>query len=48
VTGPESSAIVAVEILMEEDVIAEMRIGLEFFRAAEDRPPPLRIAQEKP
>ena len=38
--GAESRAVVAVEIFVEQHVIAEMRIALKFLRAAKDRPPP--------
>ena len=45
--GPDAGAIVAVKILVEEDVIAEVRIGLKFLRATEYRPPAMLVAQEQ-
>src|SRR5579872_5799592 len=44
--GSDAGGIVAMEILVEQEMIAEMRIGLEFFRASENGPPPLRVAQK--
>src|SRR5258708_33399220 len=37
--GPEARAVVAVEVLVEQDVILPLGIGLEFLRAAVHRPP---------
>ena len=45
--GAQPGAIVAVEILVEQNVIAEMRIGLKFLRAAKYRPAAMLVAQEK-
>src|SRR5262249_23408362 len=42
-----AAAIVAVEIFMEQDVILEMRIGLKFLVAAENRAPAICPAQKK-
>ena len=39
VTGAQPGAVVAVEVLVEEDVVAPMRIGLELLAAAVDRAP---------
>ena len=39
-------AIVAVEVFMEQDVVLEMRIGLKFFVAAENRTSTIGTAQE--
>ena len=39
--GAEPGAVVAVEVLVEEHVVAPVRIGLEFLRAAVDRAPSL-------
>src|SRR5207344_2522717 len=46
VTRTESRAIVAMEVFVEQDVVAPMRVGLELFRPAEHRSPTLLIAQE--
>src|SRR5687767_4180831 len=46
VARAEAGAVVAVEILIERNAIAPVRVLLELFRAAEHRPPPRRIAQE--
>jgi len=48
VTGAEPGTIVPVEVFIEEDVVAPGRIALEFFGAAIDGPPALRVAQENP
>src|SRR5208283_2145934 len=37
--GPEARAVIAVEVLVEQDVILPLGIGLEFLRAAVHRPP---------
>ena len=34
VTGPQAGPVIAVEVLVEEDVVAPIRVGLEFFRSA--------------
>ena len=45
--GAQAGAVVAVEILVEQDVIAEVRIGLEFLSGSESRPAAVLIAQER-
>src|ERR1700737_1921745 len=35
--GPDAGAVVAVEILVEQQIVAPVRIGLEFLRPAEHR-----------
>ena len=47
VAGPEPRAVVAVEVLVEQDQIAPVRIVLELGRPAVDRPPSIGIAQER-
>jgi hypothetical protein len=42
----ESGAIVAMEVFVEEDEVAPVRIGLEFLRAVVDEPPSMVIAGE--
>ena len=44
----DAAAVVAVEILVKEHVIAEMRIGLQFVAIAEDGSPTGFIPQEEP
>ncbi len=46
--GPEPGAVVAVEVLVEEHVVAPVRIGLEFLRGAVDGAPSLPVAGEHP
>src|SRR5688572_7222464 len=46
VTSADSGAFVAVEIFVEWDQIAPMRVVLELFRAAENRPSLICILQE--
>src|SRR5262249_23489792 len=46
VTGADARAIVAVEILVEQDQITPVRIGLEFFHRSINRPATFRIAQK--
>ena len=41
--GAEAGAVVAVEVLVEQDVIAEVRIDLQPLGAAEDGPPALLV-----
>ena len=48
VTRAEPRAVVAVEVFVEQDQVAPVRIVLELFRAAVDRPPAVRIPQEDP
>src|SRR5205823_4438469 len=40
-------AVVAVEVLVEEQVVAEVRIALQLLRLAERRPAAVSIAQEE-
>ena len=47
-TGAQPGAVVAVEVLVEQDMIAPVRIVLERRRAAVDRPVTIRVAQEDP
>ena len=47
-TGPEFRAVIAVEVLVEKDVILPIGIGLEFLYAAVHRPPSGFIPQEDP
>src|SRR5271167_5173961 len=47
-TGPEARAVIAVEVLVEQDVILPVGIGLEFLRASVHRPPAGFIPQEDP
>src|SRR4030095_8509999 len=42
----DTSAVVAVEVFVEQDEIAPERIALEYLRAAVDGPPAVLIAQE--
>ena len=44
--GAETSAVVAMEIFVEEEIVAEVGIGLEFFAAAEDGAAAGRVAKE--
>ena len=46
VAGADAGAVVAVEVFMERDEVAPMGIVLEFFRAAEDRPAAMLVAQK--
>ena len=46
VAGAEAGAVVAVEVLMERNVVTPVRILLELFRAAEHRTLTGVIAQE--
>src|ERR1700682_6068588 len=43
----QTRPIVTVEVFIKEDVVAEMRITLEFLSAAKYRPPALLVPQEK-
>ena len=47
VAGAEPGAVVAVEVLVEQDQVAPVRIVLELRRAAVHRPPPVVVAQER-
>src|SRR4029077_7400781 len=44
--GAESGAIVAMEVFEEEDVVAPVRIALEFIRAAINWPATMLVASE--
>ena len=44
--GAEARTVVAVEVLVEEDQVAPMRILLELGRPSIDRPLPIGVAQE--
>ena len=46
VAGAETGAVVAVEVLVEQEEIAPVRILLELPRAAVDGPPALAVLQE--
>src|SRR5438552_2085117 len=46
VAGPEPGAGVAVEVLVEEDEVPPVRIGLKLVDTTEDRPPPILITDE--
>ena len=48
VAGAEALARVAVEVLVEQDVIAEVRIALEALVPAVERPPPALVADPRP
>ena len=37
--GSQSGAVITMKVLVEQDMIAEMRIALEFFGAANPPPP---------
>ena len=47
VAGAEPCSIVAVEILVEQDQVAPVRIFLEFLCASVDRPTAIRVAKER-
>jgi L-ribulose-5-phosphate 3-epimerase UlaE len=44
--GPDTSTVVPMEIFIEQDVIAPMRIVLQSIRSAEHRTFPLGILEE--
>src|SRR5215469_7759158 len=46
--GSQARTIVAVEIFVEEDVVAPVRILLELLRCSVHRPLAVRIAREEP
>lgn len=48
VTGAQPGTIVAMEVFVEADVVAPMRIVLELLRAAVDGSSAMRVAQENP
>ena len=45
--GAEAGAVIAVEVFVKEDVIAEIRIRLKLFRVSKDRPASVGVLQEK-
>src|SRR5262249_23253661 len=47
-TGTKSGSVVAVEVLIEQQVISPSGVALEFLSAAEDRPAAILIAQKNP
>ena len=47
VAGPDTPAVIAVEILVERDPVAEPWVGLEVGVVAEDRPRAGGVAQEQ-
>ena len=47
VAGAETCPIVAVEIFVEQDQVAPVRIFLELLRASVHRPPAVRVAKER-
>ena len=48
VAGAQPGAVVAVEVLVEQDVVAPVGIGLELLRAAVDGSPAVLVTQEDP
>src|SRR4029453_16484566 len=46
VTGADASSVVAVEVLVEEQQIAPVRVGLEFLSAAVDGTATIGVPQE--
>src|SRR5438552_7835353 len=46
VARPNAGAVVAMKVLVEIDMVAPSRFGLEFLKAAEDRPPPVFCPEE--
>src|SRR4051794_6631641 len=46
VARAQARTVVAVEVLVEEQMVAPVRVDLDFLRPAEDRPPALLVAQE--
>src|SRR5918994_7629497 len=44
--GADARAVIAVEILVERNQVAPVRIALKLLGAAEDRPPPVLIARK--
>jgi len=46
VARPQASAVISVKVLVEQDVILPVRIGLEFLRSSVHRPPAGFILQE--
>src|ERR1700680_1541279 len=48
VASPKARAVISVEVLIEQNVVLPVRIGLEFLRASAHRSPARLIAQEDP
>src|SRR6202000_3032622 len=48
VAGAQARAVVAMEVLIEQDVILPLGIGLELLRASVHRPTPRFVTQEDP
>jgi len=46
VTRSKPGAVIPMEVLVEQDVVAPVRVGLEFLRSTVDRPPATLVAQE--
>src|SRR5689334_23857362 len=46
VTRPNAGAVVAMKVFVEINVVAPLRLGLEFLKASEHRPPPAFRPQE--
>src|SRR5262249_1710393 len=46
VTRPQSCAVIAMEVFMEQNVVAPVRVGLELLGAAVDRPRAFFVTQE--
>src|SRR6516225_10446188 len=46
VTGPDAGAIVAMEVLVEQEIVPPVRISLEFSGAAKNRPAAAPVLQE--
>jgi len=44
--GPDASSVVSMKILVKENQILPMRVGLELFRSAVNRPAPGGIFQK--
>src|SRR5436190_744051 len=48
VRGADTAAVVAVEVFVEPEIVAEVRIGLQLELLAEYGPPPLGVAEKDP
>jgi hypothetical protein len=46
VTRSEPGAVIPMEVLVQQDMVAPVRVGLEFLGAPVDRPPAALVAQE--
>ena len=44
--GADAGAVVTMEVFIEQQVVPPVRIALKLFGAAENRPPPVFVAQE--